>query len=90
MDKEEEEKLRQIRNVAEIRTSEYIGSELKFFENRIEQKWLSTEEAACLLRVSSNAVRIMVHRGQIRYHKFGRRLRFTVADCMALFTEKGV
>lgn len=59
------------------------------FENRIEREWLSTEEAACFLSVSPNALRIMVHRGQIAVYKFGRRLRFRVKDCQALFQRKG-
>lgn len=61
----------------------------KFFENRIEREWLSTEEAACFLSVSSNAIRIMVYRGQVPAYKFGRRLRFKVKDCRALFLKKG-
>ncbi len=76
--------------IAEKTQTEYSGERYQqFFENRIERKWLSTEEAAYFLRLSSNAVRIMVNRGQIRYHKLGRRLRFTVEDCLALFERKG-
>lgn len=60
-----------------------------FFENRIEREWLSTEEAAHFLSVSSNALRIMVYRGQVPVYKFGRRLRFSVKDCQALFQKKG-
>ena len=60
-----------------------------FFDNRIEREWLSTEEAAYFLSVSSNALRIMVHRGQVQVYKFGRRLRFKVKDCRALFLRKG-
>lgn len=59
------------------------------FDNRIERKWLSTREAALYLCVSENALRIMVHRGQLRAYKFGRRLRFCVKDCEALFVKKG-
>lgn len=59
------------------------------FENRIEREWLSTEEAAHFLSVSSNALRIMVHRGQIDVYKLGRRLRFSVRDCQALFKKNG-
>ena len=59
------------------------------FENRIEREWLSTEEAAHFLSVSANALRIMVHRGQIQSYKFGRRLRFSVRDCQVLFKKKG-
>lgn len=61
----------------------------RFFENRIEREWLSTEEAAHFLSVSENAIRIMVYRGQIQSYKFGRRLRFSVRDCRALFEKKG-
>ena len=37
-----------------------------FFENRTQREWLSTEEAAYFLSISPNALRIMVHRDQIR------------------------
>ena len=67
-----------------------VGLEHKlFFENRIKREWLSTEEAAFFLSVTENAIRIMVHRGQIVSYKFGRRLRFRVQDCQALFQQKG-
>lgn len=59
------------------------------FDNRIEREWLSTEEAAHFLSISTNALRIMVHRGQLTAYKFGRRLRFRVKDCQALFQRKG-
>ncbi len=62
----------------------------KIFENRIEREWLSTKDAAHFLRVSENALRIMVHRDQIKVYKFGARLRFTLADCLALLQPKGV
>jgi excisionase family DNA binding protein len=68
---------------------EYRAGNL-FFENRVEREWLSTKEAAHFLRLSENALRIMVHRNQIRFHKFGRRLRFQLSDCQALFQKGGV
>jgi excisionase family DNA binding protein len=61
-----------------------------FFENRIQSEWLSTKEAAHLLSLSENALRIMVHRGQIKVHHFRRRLRFRKSDCLALFERKRV
>ncbi len=61
-----------------------------FFENRVAQEWLTTESAAQYLGVSENALRIMIHRGQIRVHKLGRRLRFRADDLRALFTLRGV
>jgi excisionase family DNA binding protein len=59
------------------------------FENRIVREWLTTKEAAHYLGLSENALRIMVHRGQIEAFKIGRRLRFRVKDCEALFLKKG-
>ena len=59
------------------------------FDNRIRRGWLTTKEAAHFLGVSENAIRIMVHRGQIQVYKFGRRLRFRLCDCQALFQKKG-
>ncbi|PIR33310.1 MAG: hypothetical protein COV37_16755 [Bdellovibrio sp. CG11_big_fil_rev_8_21_14_0_20_39_38] len=38
--------------------------------------WLSTEEAARLLRRSSHALRQLVYKGKIRPRKFGGRLYF--------------
>jgi excisionase family DNA binding protein len=60
-----------------------------FFENRIEREWLTTNEAAHFLGLSENALRIMVHRGQVPVFKFGRRLRFRLHDCRALIQKKG-
>jgi excisionase family DNA binding protein len=60
-----------------------------FFENRIEQEWLTTKQASLFLGITPNALRIMVCRGQIPFYKFGRRLRFRVSDCKSLFKLKG-
>jgi excisionase family DNA binding protein len=67
---------------------EYQAGNL-FFQNQIEREWLSTKVAAQFLRLSENALRIMVHRNQIRFHKIGRRLRFQVSDCQSLFQRGG-
>jgi excisionase family DNA binding protein len=64
-----------------------MGSQ--FFQNKIACEWLSTEEAAHFLRISSNALRILVYRGRVPVHRFGRRLRFRLEDCRALFNSKG-
>ncbi|MGZ3717645.1 MAG: helix-turn-helix domain-containing protein [Bdellovibrionota bacterium] len=61
----------------------------QFFENRIDSEWLTTEEAASYLSLSPNALRIRVHRDQIKVYKFGRQLRFRREDCRALFQRKG-
>ncbi len=59
------------------------------FDINSKREWLSTEEAAYFLSVSKNALRIMVHRNQVRAYKLGRRLRFKISDCEALFERKG-
>lgn len=61
------------------------GVSSEFFENQ----WLSTRDLAGMLRVSENAIRIMVHRNQIASYKLGHRLRFRLKDCQALFVKKG-
>jgi len=61
----------------------------KFFGNRIEEEWLSTMQAAQFLKISENALRIMVYRGQITVFKLGRRLRFRIQDCRVLLSQKG-
>lgn len=66
-----------------------LKAENQFFDNRIACEWLSTKEAAHFLSISENALRIMVHRDQIQAYKFGRRLRFRLQDCRALFEKKG-
>lgn len=47
----------------------------QFFQNQIEGEWFTSSQAARYLGISENALRIMVHRRQIRFHKLGRRLR---------------
>lgn len=59
-------------------------SESQFFENRIVCEWLSSKEAAYYLGISENAIRIMVCRGQIKFSKLGRRLRFRLRDLQSL------
>ncbi len=68
----------------------------KFFDNLIEQnknadentRWLNTNEAAEFLRLTPNALRILVHRAQVKYFKFGRRLRFRLYDLNSLLQLK--
>jgi excisionase family DNA binding protein len=87
-EKGEKNNLKTLDSNAGITFGTKINSE-KFFDNRIACEWLSTKEAAYFLAVSENALRIMVYRGQIKVYKFGRRLRFRRADCLALFKMKG-
>lgn len=88
--KREEEKYRVNGRNSDADKTLVTGIDSKeFFENKIACEWLSTEEAAHFLSISANALRIMVHRGQVPVFKFGRRLRFRVQDCRALFVTKG-
>ncbi len=63
--------------------------ENQIFENRIDREWLTTKEAAHVLAISPNALRILVYRNQVRVYKFGRSLRFKLVDLRALFLRKG-
>jgi len=57
-----------------------------FFENLAQTQgndcWLTSTEAAGFLRVSANALRIMVYKRKIRSYKLGRRLRFRKTDLL--------
>jgi len=75
--------------MSKILVSGLNKDESRIFENRIECEWLSTQQAARYLSMSENALRIMVHRGQIEAFKIGRRLRFKFSDCRSLFSKKG-
>jgi excisionase family DNA binding protein len=57
-------------------------------ENQIANEWLCTKDAARFLSVSESALRMMVYRGQIQPHTFGRRLRFRTQDLRSLFQKK--
>ena len=57
--------------------------------NRIPCEWLSTNEAARYLSMTTNALRIRVHRGQVRAYKIGRSLRFRIAELDRALLKKG-
>lgn len=68
-----------------------------FFQNKIcgcvvdeNEQWLNVHEAAQYLRISPNALRILVHRARIRSFKLGRRLRFLQRDICAILQLKEV
>ena len=58
-----------------------------FFENLAHTQgndcWLTSVEAAAFLRVTANALRIMVYKRKVRYYKLGRRLRFRKTDLLS-------
>jgi excisionase family DNA binding protein len=59
----------------------------EFSENRIVCEWLSSAQTANYLGISENALRIMVCRRQIKFSKFGRRLRFQASDILLLLKK---
>jgi hypothetical protein len=75
--------------IGECGKNRIIDNGSLIFENKINSEWLSTREAALVLSLTENALRIMVYRNQIRVFKLGRRLRFRLNDCLALFKMKG-
>lgn len=52
-------------------------SEGAIFDNLI---WLNTAEASEYLRVSKAALRMRVHRGEVKFYKLGNHLRFRRDD----------
>ncbi len=62
--------------------------EVMFIDKRIASALLSTREAAMFLSVSPNALRIMVHRNQVKSYKLGKRLRFNLEDLLNLLRKK--
>ena len=51
-------------------------------------EWMTTKEAADYLRISANALRILVHRKRIKPHKLGNRLRFKKIEMKSLIKEE--
>ena len=52
------------------------------------ENWFSTKEAAIYLGLSSNALRLLVHRGKVRAYKLGARLKFKEKDLQATIKPK--
>ena len=44
--------------------------------------WFNTKEAASFLRITPNALRILVHRARVKYYKLGNHLRFRHRDLL--------
>lgn len=60
----------------------------RLFENRIATEWISTKDAAAILGISPNALRIRKCRGEIECRYFGTQLRFNVTYLLSLFREE--
>lgn len=59
-----------------------VSTEAQFFLNRI--KWLTSKEAAFLLRTSEGQIRNWVWNGRLKAYRLGNRLRFLRSDVEAL------
>lgn len=75
-----------LKSLPNFKNSEYSAGE--FFDNQIPCEWLSTEKAAQYLCMSPNALRICVHRGQVKAYHFGRRLRFRLEDLRRILQKE--
>lgn len=58
------------------------------FDNQIEDRWLTSKEAADYLRVSVKTLMNMVSNGEIPYSKLGRRNRYRLADLRSLLLKE--
>ena len=52
-------------------------------------KWMTTKEAAQYLRISPNALRILVYKRRVKFYKLGVSLRFKLDDLKSLIKAKG-
>lgn len=71
-----------------IEASEKLEEPQVFFENLEVGEWLTSAEAARFLGLTTNALRIKVCRGQIKFKKLGSRLRFCKCQLNSLL-QKG-
>jgi hypothetical protein len=60
------------------------------FEKKIVPMWASTKEAAAILGISPNALRIRKCRGEIECRYFGKHLRFDVVYLQSLFRDERI
>jgi excisionase family DNA binding protein len=76
-------------NSLNVNSSESISTN-QLFDSTNSKEWMTAHEAADFLGVTTNALRIRVHRGQITAYKLGpRMLRFRRRDLQKAFTYKG-
>ena len=53
-------------------------------ETKNQENWMTTKEAAQYLRISPNALRILVHKRRVKFYKLGSSLRFKLDDLKTL------
>jgi excisionase family DNA binding protein len=72
-----------------LSASNSVAKSDQIFEIQKVGEWLTSNEAAKFLGLSTNALRIMVCRDQVKFRKLGSRLRFS-RDDLRLLLRKGV
>ena len=55
---------------------------------KIEEEWLSTEQAAAYLKISVPTLLNMSSNGHVPYHKLGRRNRYSLAELRELLLSQ--
>lgn len=60
----------------------------QLFDNQIEDRWLTSREAAEYLRVSVKTLLNMVSSGEVAYSKLGRRNRYRLTDLRSLLMKE--
>ena len=83
----EENSTEAVRDGREIRNGVDSKDRSAFFENQADI-WLTTEEAASFLRISSKSLLNLTSNGRIRYYKFGRRNRFLLKELHMVLLAK--
>lgn len=71
-------------NLAKFQLDDNITSQPQISDMKIEEKWLTTEEAALYLRISKKCLLNQVSSGKIPYYKFGKRNRYLQSDLRQL------
>ena len=80
--------------MVKMKSKDRTGSSMLFKNCIVNKKedeneaWLNTSEASNLLSITPNALRISVHRAQVRAYKLGNRLRFKKTDLLLLLQPK--
>jgi len=54
---------------------------------RLQLEVFQTKEASAFLGITPNALRIKVHRGQIKAEKLDQKLRFRISCLLSSFTQ---
>ncbi len=65
-----------------------INAEINCSSLKIEEEWLTTEQAAVYLKIPAGSLRNMTSNGKIPYSKLGRSNRYYLGDLRKLLHSK--